>query len=66
MRAEEEAELVAKTGKGDAGSGRMLGCPPAESETSMASQAGLGVLRSRWRSSIVKRMWMVTARWRSD
>ena len=56
MRAE-EAELVAKTvtGKGDAGSGRMLGCSPAESETSMASKAGLGVLRGRGRSSIVKR-----------
>ena len=36
---EDEAELVANTGKGDAGSGRMLGCPPAGSETSMASRA---------------------------
>jgi len=36
---EEEAELVANTGKGDAGSGRMLGCSPAGSETSMASRA---------------------------
>ena len=57
MRAE-EAELVANTGKagkGDAGSGRMLGCPPAGSETSMASKAGLGVLQGRGRSSIVKR-----------
>jgi hypothetical protein len=34
---EEEAELVANTGKVDAGSGRML--PPAGSETSMASRA---------------------------
>ena len=36
---EEEAELVANTEKGDAGSGRMLGCPPAGSVTSMASRA---------------------------
>lgn len=36
---EEEAELAANMGKGDAGSGRMLGCPPAGSETSMASRA---------------------------
>ena len=55
MRAGEEAELFANTGKGDAGSGRMLGCSPAGSETSMASKAGLGVLRGRGRSSIVKR-----------
>ena len=32
-------ELVANTGKGDAGLGRMLGCPPAGSETSMVSGA---------------------------
>ena len=31
------------TGNEDGGSGRMLGCPPAGSETSMASKAGLGV-----------------------
>ena len=51
MGAEEEAELVANTGKGHAGSGRMPG-----SETSMASKAGLGMLRGRGRSSIVKRV----------
>ena len=37
---EEEAELVENMGKGDAGSGRMLGCPSAGSETFMASKVG--------------------------
>ena len=32
-------ELAANTGKEDTGSGRMLGCPPAGSETSVASRA---------------------------
>ena len=38
---EEEAELVANTGKGDAGSGpgRMPGYPPAGAEMSMASRS---------------------------
>ena len=52
MRADEEAELVANTGKGDAGSGRMLGCPPAASDLGLR----LGVLRGRRRSFIMRRM----------
>ena len=49
--------LVANTGKEDAGSGRILGCPPAGSETSMASRLGLSVLRGQGRSFIVRRMY---------
>jgi hypothetical protein len=63
-------------------SGRMLGCPPAGSETSMASRAcAWCAARSRMREENVlvgysrgdvsvdrrgERMLMVTARWRSD
>ena len=39
MRARGGGGVGCKYGKGDAGSGRILGCPPAESETSIASKA---------------------------
>ena len=42
-------ELVGNTGKGDASSGRMLGCSPAGSEMSMASACTWCAARSKMR-----------------